>query len=85
MAIVKLNQQFSKNFELHPYIDRCSCGNTDCRFCLTRMMDCRKPSSGFVDNMHADLLEDGMMVAQPCTNDGYTRVDVKCGCMDCYC
>ena len=24
-------------------------------------------------------------VVQPCTGDGYTRVDVKCGCMDCYC
>ena len=22
---------------------------------------------------------------QPCTQDGYTRVDVKCGCNDCYC
>ncbi len=51
------------------------------------MMDCRKPSSGFIDNMQEELLEDGtgMKVAQPCTNDGYTRVDVKCGCMDCYC
>ena len=24
-------------------------------------------------------------VVQPCTQDGYTRVDVKCGCADCYC
>ncbi len=49
------------------------------------MMDCRKPSAGFIDNMQPDLLVDGMRVAQPCTNDGYTRVDVKCGCDDCYC
>ena len=57
----------------------------DCKFCLTRMMDCRKPSAGFIDNMHDDLLADGMKVIQPCTQDGYTRIDVKCGCMDCYC
>ena len=63
------------------------------------MMDCRKPSSGFIDNIHADLVEEGLkvnlisppntvfifQVAQPCTQDGYTRVDVKCGCVDCYC
>ncbi len=64
---------------------RCSCGAQDCRYCLTRMMDCRKPSSGFIDNMREELLEEGMKVAQPCTADGYTRVDVKCGCFDCYC
>jgi len=63
----------------------CSCGGQDCKYCLTRMMDCRKPSAGFIDNMHADLLEDGLKVIQPCTQDGYTRVDVKCGCYDCYC
>ena len=65
---------------------RCSCGNNDCKFCLTRMMDCRKPSAGFVDNLQGgDLLEDGMKVLQPCASDGYTRIDVKCGCLDCYC
>jgi len=63
----------------------CTCGANDCKYCLTRMMDCRKPSSGFIDNMKPELLEDGFKVVQPCTNDGYTRVDVKCGCMDCYC
>ena len=26
-----------------------------------------------------------VQVVQPCTQDGYTRVDVKCGCYDCYC
>jgi len=63
----------------------CSCGSSDCKFCLTRMMDCRKPSAGFIDNMHSELMEEGLKVAQPCTADGYTRVDVKCGCNDCYC
>ena len=24
------------------------------------MMDCRKPSAGFIDNMHTELLADGM-------------------------
>ena len=32
----------------------------DCKYCLTRMMDCRKPSAGFIDNMKPDLLKDGM-------------------------
>ena len=63
----------------------CSCGGQDCRYCLTRMMDCRKPSAGFIDNIQEELVVDGMKVIQPCTRDGYTRVDVKCGCYDCYC
>jgi len=63
----------------------CSCGSSDCKYCLTRMMDCRKPSAGFIDNLKPELMEDGLAVVQPCTGDGYTRVDVKCGCMDCYC
>ena len=32
----------------------------DCKYCLTRMMDCRKPTAGFIDNMKPDLLKDGM-------------------------
>eukprot|EP00095_Tigriopus_kingsejongensis_P008632 maker-scaffold426_size175065-snap-gene-0.36 protein:Tk08632 transcript:maker-scaffold426_size175065-snap-gene-0.36-mRNA-1 annotation:"endoglucanase" len=64
---------------------RCSCGASECTYCLTRMMDCRKPSAGFIDNLQSDLLEDGLKVVQPCTADGYTRIDVKCGCLDCYC
>jgi len=63
----------------------CSCGEQNCKYCLTRMMDCRKPSSGFIDNLHTEIMEDGLKVTQPCTQDGYTRVDVKCGCYDCYC
>jgi len=54
-------------------------------WCLTRMMDCRKPSGAFKDNMHADLMIAGMKLVQPCGQDGYTRYDVQCGCMDCYC
>jgi len=53
--------------------------------CLTRMMDCRKPSGGFIDNIQSKLVVDGMRVVQPCLSDGYTRLDVQCGCMDCYC
>ena len=64
---------------------QCSCGAFDCKYCLTRMMDCRKPSAGFIDNLQSDLLVDGLKVVQPCTADGYTRIDVKCGCVDCYC
>ncbi len=64
---------------------RCSCGNYDCAYCLTRMMDCRKPSSGFTTHMLNEYLVPGYNVNQPCTNDGYTRVDVKCGCYDCFC
>ena len=26
------------------------------------MMDCRKPSAGFIDNIHEDLVEDGLKV-----------------------
>jgi hypothetical protein len=26
------------------------------------MMDCRKPSAGFIDNMKSELLEDGLKV-----------------------
>jgi len=63
----------------------CSCGSMDCKYCLTRMMDCRKPSAGFIDNIHGDLVQSGLKVVQPCTRDCYTRVDVKCGCYDCYC
>jgi len=65
----------------------CTCGGQDCQYCLTRMMDCRKPSSGFIDNIRPELVAgaQGLAVAQPCTRDGYTRVDVKCGCFDCYC
>jgi hypothetical protein len=54
-------------------------------WCLTRMMDCRKPSGGIPDNMNGSLVAPGYKVVQPCTADGYTRIDVQCGCYDCYC
>lgn len=54
-------------------------------YCLTRMMDCRKPSGGFIDNLKQELLVTGRRVVQPCTQDGYTRIDVQCGCAGCYC
>ena len=53
-------------------------------WCLTRMMDCRKPSGGFKDNV-GTLTRAGMKLVQPCAADGYTRIDVQCGCFDCYC
>ena len=54
-------------------------------YCLTRMMDCRKPSGAFKDNVHANLMVAGRKLVQTCTDDGYTRIDVQCGCYDCYC
>merc|ERR1712110_33118 len=54
-------------------------------WCLTRMMDCRKPSGGFKDNVKSSLMVDGHRLVQPCASDGYTRLDVQCGCSDCYC
>lgn len=54
-------------------------------WCLTRMMDCRKPSGAFKDNIKPDLVLAGKKLVQPCTADGYTRIDVQCGCPDCYC
>jgi len=49
-------------------------------YCLTRMMDCRKPSGGWTSNVKAELMVPGKRVVQPCTGDGYTRIDVQCGC-----
>lgn len=54
-------------------------------YCLTRMMDCRKPSGAFKDNVVADLVVPGKRLVQTCLPDGYTRIDVQCGCLDCYC
>jgi len=54
-------------------------------YCLTRMMDCRKPSGAFKDNIKSTLVVLGKRLVQPCLPDGYTRVDVQCGCQDCYC
>jgi len=54
-------------------------------YCLTRMMDCRKPSGAFKDNVKDSLMVEGKKLVQTCTSDGYTRIDVQCGCTDCYC
>jgi len=54
-------------------------------YCLTRMMDCRKPSGAFKDNVVSDLVVPGRKLVQSCLPDGYTRIDVQCGCLDCYC
>lgn len=54
-------------------------------YCLTRMMDCRKPSGAFKDNVQAELMVPGRRLVQTCLADGYTRIDVQCGCADCYC
>lgn len=54
-------------------------------YCLTRMMDCRKPSGAFKDNIVSDLVVPGRKLVQTCMPDGYTRIDVQCGCLDCYC
>merc|ERR1711972_571561 len=45
-------------------------------FCLTRMMDCRKPSGAWKTNVQNDLMVPGKKVLQTCTVDGYTRIDV---------
>lgn len=54
-------------------------------WCLTRMMDCRKPSGAFKDNIKPELVVAGKKLVQTCLPDGYTRIDVQCGCFDCYC
>ena len=54
-------------------------------WCLTRMMDCRKPSGAFKDNVKSSVVAAGQRLVQTCTKDGYTRIDVQCGCADCYC
>lgn len=65
---------------------QCSCEEYQgCKYCMTRMMDCRKPSGGWITNLDESLLEEGLKVVQFCTQDGYTRIDVKCGCYDCNC
>jgi hypothetical protein len=59
----------------------CNPGNSnDLSWCLTRMMDCRKPTSGIPGNVDTEKFEDGQKVVQTCGQDGYNRVDVRCGC-----
>jgi len=54
-------------------------------YCLTRMMDCRKPSGAWRSNVKPELMVAGRRVVQTCAADGYTRYDVQCGCFDCNC
>lgn len=61
------------------------CAPPNLAYCLTRMMDCRKPSGAFKDNVRADLTVAGRRLVQVCAADGYARFDVQCGCADCYC
>jgi hypothetical protein len=54
-------------------------------WCLTRMMDCRKPSGAWRSNVKTENMVKGKKVVQTCTADGYTRIDVQCGCFNCWC
>lgn len=54
-------------------------------WCLTRMMDCRKPSGAWRANVDLDLMVEGRKMVQTCTSDGYTRIDIQCGCFSCWC
>lgn len=59
--------------------------NTPLDWCLTRMMDCRKPSGAWRSNVKEELMVPGRRLVQTCTSDGYTRYDNQCGCFDCDC
>jgi len=64
---------------------KCQHNSWDLSYCLTRMMDCCKPSGSWITNVVASLVVDKRKVVQMCTSDGYTRIDVQCGCFDCNC
>lgn len=70
-------------------IDNTTCGfnqgSTEGIGCLSRMMDCRKPSASNLDNIELDKMEDGMKVLNGCTADGYTRIQAQQGCFNNYC
>jgi hypothetical protein len=68
-----------------PNTKPCQQNSWDLSFCLTRMMDCCKPSGSWTNNIVANLVVPTMKVVQMCTDDGYTRIDVQCGCFDCNC
>jgi hypothetical protein len=76
---------FSWDNRLPGFPNSTTCGDSGNSFCLTRMMDCRKPSGAFKDNITNSLVDPDFKLVQICTNDGYTRMDNKCGCMGCYC
>jgi len=64
---------------------QCQSNSWDLSYCLTRMMDCCKPSGSWTNNIKENLVVTGKKVVQMCTSDGYTRIDVQCGCFDCNC
>jgi len=66
-------------------VAQCQHNSWDLSYCLTRMMDCAKPSGSWTTNVKESLVIGGKKVVQFCTADGYTRVDVQCGCFDCNC
>jgi len=59
--------------------------SSDLSHCMTRMMDCRKPSGAWTTNVRPHLMAPGKKILQICASDGYTRYDVQCGCKGCYC
>eukprot|EP01059_Diplonema_ambulator_P011871 TRINITY_DN2193_c0_g2_i1.p1 TRINITY_DN2193_c0_g2~~TRINITY_DN2193_c0_g2_i1.p1 ORF type:complete len:334 (+),score=36.11 TRINITY_DN2193_c0_g2_i1:87-1088(+) len=63
----------------------CQAMQWDLSYCLTRMMDCCKPSAAWRNNVASNLTKPGRRVVQTCASDGYTRIDVQCGCFDCDC
>ena len=62
-----------------PVQNSVKCGDHGNAHCLTRMLDCRKPSASWKDNVHVDDFVDGAKIVQPCGQDGYTRIDNRCG------
>ena len=52
--------------------------------CLSRMMDCRKPSAAFSNKVPLDKMCPGMKLIPSCTRDGYTRLQNDCGGNNCY-
>jgi len=64
---------------------KCQQNSWDLAYCLTRMMDCCKPSGSWTNNIVSSLVVPTKKVVQMCTSDGYTRFDVQCGCSDCNC
>ena len=55
------------------------CNSQSLEWCLTRMMDCRKPSASWLDNVNAPNFTPGGKIVQPCGRDGYHRIDNRCG------
>lgn len=59
-------------------------------YCLSRMMDCRKPSAAFKDNIHApnsgnslEAMCPGMSILPTCDIGGESRIASTCGTTEC--